>query len=147
MTLPDKRQRLRGIQPLTPGEVGSGVRVVDGMVQAHINAAEGLGQIVETGQIDLGEVVDRDAGQASHRPQGRGPGSFTAPGLELFPVAHTLVGQLFCHVLLGQPVRLFDLDVVVSRNAGEGHPVVAGIEKATTLPSAPTCTSISVFVL
>ena len=126
MTLPDERQRLRRVESLAPGrEVGTRIRVVHGVVQAHLDAAQGLGQVVETGQIDLGEVVDRDAGQAAHRTQRGRAGGFAAFRFEFTLAAHTLVGQVLRDVLLGQPVRLFDLDVVVSRNAVERHPVVA----------------------
>ena len=132
VALPDERQRLGSIQPLLPGrEVGAGIRVVDSVIQAHIHPAQGLGQVVETRQVDLGEVVDRNAGQAAHRPQGCRTGGFAALGLEFFlAVACALVDQLLRDVLLGEPVGLFDLDVVVSRDAIERHPVVAWDRKS-----------------
>lgn len=124
--LPDERQRLGRVQSLAPGrEVGAGIRVVDGVVQAHLDATQRLRQIVETGQVDLGEIVDRHPGQAAHRAQGRRPPGLAALGLELLLTTRPLVGQLLRDVLLGQPVGLFDLDVVVSRDPGERHPVVA----------------------
>jgi hypothetical protein len=124
--LPDERQRLGRVQPLPPGrEVGARILVVDRVIQADVDSAESLCQIVETGQIDLGEVVNGDARQVSHRAQRRGPAGLTALGLQFLLSAVALAGQLLRDILFGQPVRLFDFDVVVPRDPGERHPVVA----------------------
>jgi hypothetical protein len=125
--LPDECQRLLGVQRLAPRrEVGAGIRVVDGVLQAHVHAAKALGQVVETGQVDLGEVVDGHPGEVSHRLQRRSATCFAAPCFQLFLAARTFVDEFLLDVLFGEAVGFFDLDVVVAGHAGERHPVVAG---------------------
>jgi hypothetical protein len=96
-----------------------------------------VGQIIETDQIDLGEIVDRNSGQVTHRPQSRRPAGLAAPCLQFLLVAHTLVHELLLGVGLGEPVRLLDLDVFVPRNPAEGHIVVAGNRKGDNLFVGP----------
>ena len=52
VALPDERQRLLGIQRLASGgEVGSRIRVVHGVLQAHVDAAQALGQVVKPARL------------------------------------------------------------------------------------------------
>lgn len=72
------------------------------MVEAHIHAAEALGEVVETGEIHLGEVVDGLAGQVAHRPGGL-PASLTARALQLGLVRDALLEQFVLGLSFGQP--------------------------------------------
>ena len=64
VALPDEAQRLRAVQLLRAGgEVGARERFVDGVLEADVDAAEGVGDQREAEQADLGVVVDGDAGQ------------------------------------------------------------------------------------
>ena len=57
--LPDEGQRRGALHVLRAGrEVGARPWVVDGCVQAHRHAADGVGQQVEAEQVHLGVVVD-----------------------------------------------------------------------------------------
>ena len=91
------------------------------MVQAHLHAAERVGQVVEPGQVDLGEVVDRHAVEAAHDVDGGLPPGLPAGLLEGGRVGDALRGQLLFGGVFGHPVGLFDLAWAV---AGMG-PVVA----------------------
>jgi hypothetical protein len=60
VALADERQRVRaGHRPRPGGEVRAGQRSSTGALEAHVDAADRRGQVVEAEQVDLGEVVDR----------------------------------------------------------------------------------------
>jgi hypothetical protein len=64
--LPDERERVAARDRLSAGgEVGAGEPVAGCGVEADLDAAERLRQVVEADEVDLGVVVDGRAASAS----------------------------------------------------------------------------------
>jgi hypothetical protein len=126
VALAHERQRLRPVQCLVPGrEVGAGVAVLHRMVEAYLDPAQRGGQVVEAGQVDLGEPVDRHVQETPHRLQGLLPPGLPAPLLQL-GAGDALFSEVLLGVELRQPVRLLDLGVGVAGDALHRDVVVAG---------------------
>src|SRR3989304_9653512 len=59
----DPGQRLKSVCPRTAGrEVEKGLGVADCIINADLDSAEGVDDLLESVEIDPGEVVDVDAG-------------------------------------------------------------------------------------
>ena len=135
VALADEAQRLRAVQLLPAGrKVGPGKRFVDGLFQAYVHAAEGVGDQGEAKQADLGVVVDRDAGEVGDGLDQRLAAGLGGLRLGLGGV-HALVLDEFLHLVelhlavdtvdlrLAEPGRL-DIGVTRNRDSGRRLPVV-----------------------
>jgi len=139
LTLPDERQRLRGVQVLVPPvEVRAGLGVADRVVEADFHAAEDLRELIEPVQVDLGEVVDADPGELLDRGHGSPAPGLVAEERELV-LAHAgvLLPQLRLLEVHAHAVSLVHLAHLLRPDrAGEMHPVVARDREADRLLSA-----------
>jgi hypothetical protein len=80
--LPDEGERVgAGHGLVAGGQVDARALLADGGVEADRDAADRLGDLHEPGQVDLGEVVDRHAGELLD-----GADELLAPGLALQPL-------------------------------------------------------------
>lgn len=118
--LPYEGQRLLAVEALASRrEVGAREAVLHGVLQTHRYAVQGARQMVETGQVQLGEVVDRDAEEGADRVDLRLAPRLAPLVLQLPPVLDPLGGELLLVLGLRPPVGLLDLGL-----AGEpGHAV------------------------
>lgn len=105
---------------------------MDRVVEADIDTAEAVGEVVKAGEIDLGEIVDGLAGQIADRADGRLAPGLPPGALEFRAIADALVDQLLLGLKLGQSVGFLDLDVAVALDTADRDIVVTGIENATT---------------
>ncbi len=113
----------------------AGQRLVDGVLQAHVDAPDGAGQVVEAEQVDLGVVVDGDAGEPFDGPDQRGPARLRGLGVDPRavpdPVSDQPLGGQGLHrgvsgIDLVLPVA-GDVDVAVARDRErDGRPAALG---------------------
>jgi hypothetical protein len=103
--LPDERERFRAADGLPPGgQVHPGVGVAHRCVQAHGHPAERVGELHEPREVDLGEMVDADAGQGLDSGDQRAPAGLAAPAVQL-GAGDALRCERLLGVLQPAPVR------------------------------------------
>jgi hypothetical protein len=114
--LPDERQRARSADGLRAGrQVHPGIAVLDRLVEADRDPAQGVGQLDEPGQVDLREVVDRDAGELLHGGDQRGPPGLPAAAVQLGSGDPLLAQRLLG---VGQAALVGGIDLVSAPVAG-----------------------------
>ena len=136
VALAHERERVgTGDRERAGGEAGPGQRLVDGVLQADVDPADGLRQVVEAEQVDLGVVVDGDAGEPLHRPDQRGPAGLRGLRVDPGAVPDALADQALGGQRLHRRIRRVDLvlavagdvDVAVARDReGDGGPAALG---------------------
>jgi hypothetical protein len=136
VALPDERERVDpGHRARAGGEVGAGEVVVDRRLEAHLDAADRLGEGGEAEQVDLGVVVDGDARELLDGAHQRGPARLRRLGVDPCPVLHPAGDHPLRRQRLHGRVRSVDLvgavagdgDVGVARDReGDGGPAVLG---------------------
>ena len=111
---------------------------MDRVVEADLDAAEDLGELVEPVQVDLGEVVDVHAGELlDGRHRGRAAGLVAEEGQLVLAHARVLLAQLGLLVVHADAVGLVDLALLLRPDrAGEVDPVVARNGEADRLLAA-----------
>ena len=108
--LADECQRIATGDRLRPGgEPGAGQLVVDGVVEADVDAADRGGEVVEAEQVDLGVVVDGQSGQVFHGPDQGAPAGLRGLGLHAGAIAHAIGPELLGDLRLRRGVRRIDL--------------------------------------
>ena len=117
VALADERQRVgAGDRARAGGEARSGQRLVDGVLQADVDAADGPGQVVEAEQVDLRVVVDGDAGEPLHGPDQRRPAGLGGLGVDPGTVTDALADEPLRRQRLHRRVGGIDLVRVVARD-------------------------------
>ena len=112
MALADERQGVWAVEALAAGgEVRAGEFVVDGLVQAHINAADSIGEQNEAQQTNFGIAVDRDARQITDCTDEGLAASLLGLVFQLGFVSEAGIKELSFFVRLVRPVDTVDFHV------------------------------------
>ena len=121
LALSDEAERLRSIELLpTRREVGTGQRFVDGIVEADLDSAEGVGDQREAQQPDLRVVVHGDAGEIGDGLDEGVAAGFDGDRLRLQRIHALVLDELLHPVQSDFAVDAVDLRLTESRSLDVG---------------------------